>query len=117
MYIKYETTLSDEDLKFAATDIGETKEARNNGLAEIVSWLNDNPEINGDKSARNVLCFLRSCKFDIERTKEKIRKYDFSHLYVPILTVIFKNIFWKFEKNDRYAWHEVLSRLASVVCQ
>lgn len=74
MHIKYEPSLSEDDLKFAETDIGETVEARDKGLKEILSWLNENPHINADKSIKNILCFLRSCKFNTDRTKEKIKK-------------------------------------------
>lgn len=74
MHIQYETSLSDEDLKFAETDIGETVEARDAGLKEILAWLNENPQINADKNVRNIVCFLRACKFNIERTKDKIKR-------------------------------------------
>lgn len=74
MHLEYKPTISDEDLKFAETDIGETVEVRDAGLVSIMSWLNDNPDINADKSVLNLLRFLRTCKFDIDRTKDKIKK-------------------------------------------
>lgn len=43
-------------------------------LDDIIGWLEENPKINAMKcNARNLL-FLRGCKYDLEKTKKKLRR-------------------------------------------
>lgn len=39
----------------------------------VCQWLTDNPQINACTDNENLLFFLRSCKYDIDRTKKKLK--------------------------------------------
>ncbi|XP_030370520.1 retinol-binding protein pinta [Scaptodrosophila lebanonensis] len=42
-------------------------------VQELLQWLDANPYINASTEYDNVYFFLRTCKFDVERTKKKIK--------------------------------------------
>lgn len=44
-------------------------------VRELCEWLDANPKINGCQSYENLHFFLRTCKFDVERTKKKLKVY------------------------------------------
>lgn len=44
-------------------------------VEELQVWLEANPKINGCKLYDNLHFFLRTCKFDVERTKKKIKMF------------------------------------------
>lgn len=43
-------------------------------LDDINRWLEENPEINAMKCTARNLLFLRGCKYDLEKTKKKLRR-------------------------------------------
>lgn len=53
--------------------LGETPKLRNDLIQGIQEWLGENPKINGDPNPKVVLCFLRGCKFNLDKTKKKIK--------------------------------------------
>lgn len=71
---EYRSQLSETCLKFAEDDIGETEDRRQESLDLIKAWLDENPEINANPDPKSLMYFIRACKFDIERTKENIKK-------------------------------------------
>lgn len=44
-------------------------------VEELQEWLDANPKINGCKVYENLHFFLRTCKFDVERAKKKIKMF------------------------------------------
>lgn len=44
-------------------------------VQELCDWLEANPKINGCKNFDSLLFFLRTCKFDVERTKKKLKVF------------------------------------------
>lgn len=75
--------VSDEAKKYAEKILGETPEVRQNAVEEIRRFLDENPSVNGKTDSYNILTFLRCCKFDIEKTKVKIKKYYEMRAKVP----------------------------------
>ncbi|XP_017780085.1 PREDICTED: alpha-tocopherol transfer protein [Nicrophorus vespilloides] len=71
----YEWKLDEDARKFAEENLKETEEKRTRFVAEIRSWYDENPEINGCRDADAIVPFLRGCKFDLERAKIKLRNY------------------------------------------
>lgn len=72
---EYRSQLTESCKKFAEDDIGETEEKRDESLAIIKEWIDENPEINANPDPVPLLYFLRACKFDIDRTKEYIKRF------------------------------------------
>lgn len=70
--IVYVSTLDRAALEHAASELGETPEARDSALAEIGAWLAANPHIRARRDARSVLHFLRGSKFRLDRAKGKM---------------------------------------------
>lgn len=65
-----------EDVKnYAEQELKETEQSRQHGIQEIVKWIDETKEIEGDKSVEAILPFLRACKFDAARTKGKMWNY------------------------------------------
>lgn len=71
---EYKSKLPESCKKFAEDDIGETDERRDESLAIIAEWLSENPEINANPDPVSLLYFLRARKFNIDRTKENIKR-------------------------------------------
>ncbi|EDW16154.1 retinol-binding protein pinta [Drosophila mojavensis] len=44
-------------------------------VQELSDWLDANPHINGCKAYDSLHFFLRTCKFDVERTKSKLKTF------------------------------------------
>lgn len=56
-------------------DIYDTEPERIQLQIQLISqWLKENPNVNANSDFENLLFFLRSCKYDLERTKKKIKK-------------------------------------------
>lgn len=53
--------------------LGETKRLREDSIIAIHKWLNEHPEINAHNDPATIIFFLRGCKFDLEKTKKKIK--------------------------------------------
>lgn len=43
-------------------------------MEDINKWLDGHPEINAMKCEARSLVFLRACKYDLDKTKKKIRR-------------------------------------------
>lgn len=44
-------------------------------LDDINKWLEENPKINAMPCKARNLLFLRACKYDLEKTKKKLKRY------------------------------------------
>ncbi|XP_011705810.1 PREDICTED: alpha-tocopherol transfer protein-like, partial [Wasmannia auropunctata] len=65
--------LTSEDKKYAAKNLNESDENRENAIAEIRGWIKDELRIRIDNFF--ILRFLRVCKFNLEKTKIRMRNY------------------------------------------
>lgn len=70
---RYQEVLSKEFYEDAFKLLGETSEIRNEQILIIAKWLDENPNINGHNDPRTIIFFLRGCKFDVEKTKKKMK--------------------------------------------
>ncbi|KAK9871001.1 hypothetical protein WA026_009961 [Henosepilachna vigintioctopunctata] len=75
MSMLYECRLSEDTQKYAAHKLNETKDNRNYCLNEIKSWSEENPHLHIRSEPKYVLPFLRNCKFDLAKTKEKLKNF------------------------------------------
>ncbi|XP_055906223.1 retinol-binding protein pinta [Eupeodes corollae] len=48
---------------------------RDSSLESINKWLEENPNINACRDENHLTFFLRSCKYDLEKTKKKIKSF------------------------------------------
>ncbi|XP_023021833.1 retinol-binding protein pinta [Leptinotarsa decemlineata] len=68
--------LSEGDKKFAEENLNETKIIREHCLSEIKKWLQEeNQNLHARLEDVYLLPFLRGCKFDLEKTKKKLKNY------------------------------------------
>ncbi|XP_011164676.1 retinol-binding protein pinta [Solenopsis invicta] len=67
--------LTIEDKTYAAAHLNETDEIRENALAEIKRWIEENDDLPLQIDDFLILRFLRVCKFDVEKTKDRIRNH------------------------------------------
>ncbi|KAG5317436.1 TTPA protein, partial [Pseudoatta argentina] len=65
--------LTSSDKEYAATYLNETDETRETAIAEVRCWIDDEMHIQIDDFL--ILRFLRVCKFNLEKTKARIRNY------------------------------------------
>lgn len=72
MDINYEETLPTAHYEVAERNLGETRDARQRCLAEINSWLDENPHINAQRHPVSLLQFLRGAKFRMDKAKQRI---------------------------------------------
>lgn len=75
MHTNYTFTLGESAKEFAEKELGETDESREQAIAELRQWLCENPKLNAKTDDVSILYFLRGCKFDVERTKQKLRNF------------------------------------------
>ncbi|XP_077266812.1 retinol-binding protein pinta-like [Temnothorax americanus] len=73
--------LTEEDKRYAAANLNETDETRENAVAEIKRWIEDELRIQIDDFL--ILRFLRVCKFNLEKTKIRIRNYYKQRINLP----------------------------------
>lgn len=71
----YTFSLDNETEKYAKEVLGETSEKREQCISAIRKFLKENPKINGKNDDYSILAFLRGCKFNVEKTKAKMRNY------------------------------------------
>ncbi|XP_036140015.1 retinol-binding protein pinta [Monomorium pharaonis] len=67
--------MTSEDKKYAAENLNETDEIRENAVAEIRHWIKENDDFPAQIDDFLILRFLRVCKFDLEKTKARIRNH------------------------------------------
>lgn len=70
----YRESANSDDLKHAEGALGETADVREKSLSEIKEFLKENSHIKAKTDNLSILYFLRSCKFNVEKTKKKIIK-------------------------------------------
>lgn len=75
--------LNEESKKHAEINLGETNQNRDKCILEIRKFLEENPKINGKSDNYTILQFLRRCKFDLDETKKKIKKFYEMKAKVP----------------------------------
>lgn len=75
--------LTSEDKKYAAIHLNETNETRKNAIAEIKRWIKENDNLPEQIDNFLILQFLRVDKFDLEKTKYRIRNYYKHRSNVP----------------------------------
>ncbi|XP_071627549.1 retinol-binding protein pinta-like [Temnothorax longispinosus] len=73
--------LTSEDKEYAAACLNETDETRENAIVEIRRWIEDELCIRIDDFL--ILRFLRVCKFNLEKTKVRIRNYYKQRSHLP----------------------------------
>ncbi|KAL0114321.1 hypothetical protein PUN28_011523 [Cardiocondyla obscurior] len=67
--------LSSEDQTYAAAHLNETDETRENAVAEIRRWVDENGDLIPRIDEFLILRFLRVCKFNLEKTKTRMQNY------------------------------------------
>ncbi|XP_071573227.1 retinol-binding protein pinta-like [Temnothorax nylanderi] len=67
--------LSNDDKLYAATQLNETDKNRENSIAEIRHWIEENDDLRGQFDDFLILRFLRVCKFNLEKTKIRIQNH------------------------------------------
>lgn len=60
--------------KHAHDYLGESEDVAKEAVINIRRFLAENPRINARSDDKSILYFLRSCKFDLEKTQKKIKK-------------------------------------------
>lgn len=71
----YIFTLDDAARNYARQFLNEIDENRNSSIDNIKSWLIENKAIGAEINDITILAFLRGCKFNLDKTKEKIKNY------------------------------------------
>lgn len=69
-----DTELDEKALEFAEEYLNETAEVREQSVLKIQEFLKENTLINAHPDRKCILNFLRSCKYDIEKTKKKMKR-------------------------------------------
>ncbi|XP_024873772.1 retinol-binding protein pinta-like isoform X1 [Temnothorax curvispinosus] len=75
--------LSNDDKLYAASQLNETDKNRENSIAEIRRWIQENDDFRGQFDDFLILRFLRVCKFNLEKTKIRIQSYYKQRSDVP----------------------------------
>lgn len=73
----YEESLPAKCYEDALAILGETKSLRHDHIQKIQRWITENPQINAHNHPKTIIFFLRGCKFDLEKTKLKIKRCVF----------------------------------------
>nr|CAH7768044.1 unnamed protein product [Callosobruchus chinensis] len=69
----YRFTLGEEARVYAEEVLNETDDSRREGLQEIRRWLKEErPDLNAKTETKYLLPFLRGCKFNLAKAKEKM---------------------------------------------
>ncbi|KYN05825.1 PREDICTED: alpha-tocopherol transfer protein-like [Cyphomyrmex costatus] len=76
--------LTSEDKEYAAVYLNETDETRENIVTEIKCWIEESDDLRARKiDDFLILRFLRVCKFNLEKTKIRMRNYYKQRFYLP----------------------------------
>lgn len=70
-----QSVLDAEAIEFAQENLGESDEVVKESVFAVQQFLKDNPNINARSDSHSILCFLRSCKFNVDEAEKKIKKY------------------------------------------
>lgn len=66
---------NEEAKQFAETNLGETEKNREDSIKKIRKWVQDNPKLHAKTDENSILAFLRGCKFNLEKTQQKINNF------------------------------------------
>lgn len=69
--------------QYASEHLNEIEGEKQKRIDGIRKWLGDNPKLGARTEDEHIVCFLRGCKYDTERTKEKIRSFYTMRAEVP----------------------------------
>ncbi|XP_019872712.2 retinol-binding protein pinta [Aethina tumida] len=72
---KYVFPFDDKAKQFAEEHLNETEENREAALKSIKQWIQDNSHLNARTEDEHILPFLRGCKFNLDKTKQKITNF------------------------------------------
>lgn len=72
---EYRFVFDEEVRHYAEKELNETDETRARALTKIKKWIKENPHLNAKENDYDLIPFLRSCKFDIKKTKQKIENF------------------------------------------
>lgn len=61
--------------ELAKTELGETQQVLEDGLKALNAFLDENPYIIARRDNQFLVMFLRGCKHDLNKVKEKIEAY------------------------------------------
>ncbi|XP_018316533.1 alpha-tocopherol transfer protein isoform X2 [Mycetomoellerius zeteki] len=75
--------LTSDDKKYAAVHLNETDETRKNAIAEIKRWIEECDDLRVRIDDFFILRFLRVCKFNLEKTKIRMRNYYKQRFRLP----------------------------------
>ncbi|KAK9871003.1 hypothetical protein WA026_009963 [Henosepilachna vigintioctopunctata] len=75
MTSEFTSSLPTEVRQYAIETLHETKENRKRGMQAIKSFASKNPHLHIRTEDKYILPYLRNCKFDIEKTKEKLKNF------------------------------------------
>ncbi|XP_029166217.1 retinol-binding protein pinta-like [Nylanderia fulva] len=67
--------LTSEQKEYAAKVLNESDEGRENAISEIKRWIQES-DLRARTDELFILRFLRACKFDMDKTKTKIKNYQ-----------------------------------------
>ncbi|XP_029163462.1 retinol-binding protein pinta-like [Nylanderia fulva] len=80
---QYQYELTSEDKEYVAAHLNETDENRERAIAEMKRWIEQNDDLCARTDDFFILHFLRVCKFNLEKTKTRMRKYYKQRLDLP----------------------------------
>lgn len=69
-----QSSLDAAAIAYARENLGESENVVRESVLEIQQFLKDNPNINARSDQRSIVCFLRSCKFNVDQAQQKIKK-------------------------------------------
>lgn len=69
-----QSSLDATAIAYAHDHLGESEAVVKDSVLEIQQFLKDNQSINARSDQRSIVFFLRSCKFNVEQAKQKIKK-------------------------------------------
>lgn len=72
--IMYQSSLDEKALEHVREHLGESESVLKESVIKVQQFLEQNQNINGRTDPRSIVCFLRSCKFNVEETEKKIKK-------------------------------------------
>ncbi|KAL6445679.1 hypothetical protein ACFW04_000878 [Cataglyphis niger] len=73
--MQWQYELTNKDKEYAAVHLNETDNNREKAIAEIKRWIEESDDLYARTDDFFILRFLRTCKFNIEKTKARMRNY------------------------------------------
>lgn len=81
--VQCQHALTSEDKEYATAYLNETDENREDAIAEMKRWIEESDDLCARTDDFFILRFLRVCKFNLEKTKTRIRNYYKQRLDLP----------------------------------